>query len=69
MASTRMAFQHTTPDAPSHTPAVRRGEGQSAHGPAGKRVVRAPRTSRDATSINAAKRAPIDPRMPNLPPA
>jgi hypothetical protein len=28
-----------------------------------------PRTSRDATGINADNRAPIDPRMPNLPPA
>jgi hypothetical protein len=27
------------------------------------------RTSRDATGINADKRAPIDPRMPNLPPS
>jgi hypothetical protein len=27
------------------------------------------RTSRDSTGINADKRAPIDPRMPNLPPA
>jgi hypothetical protein len=27
------------------------------------------RTSRDATGINAKKRGPIDPRMPNLPPA
>jgi hypothetical protein len=27
------------------------------------------RTSRDATGINAEKRGPIDPRMPNLPPS
>jgi hypothetical protein len=27
------------------------------------------RTARDATSINAKDRNPIDPRMPNLPPA
>jgi hypothetical protein len=27
------------------------------------------RTARDATGINAAKRKPIDPRMPDLPPA
>ncbi|APW62959.1 hypothetical protein [Paludisphaera borealis] len=27
------------------------------------------RTARDATSINAADREPIDPRMPHLPPA
>jgi hypothetical protein len=27
------------------------------------------RTARDATGINASHRAPIDPRMPHLPPA
>lgn len=27
------------------------------------------RTSRDATSINSSKRAPIDPSMPDMPPA
>ncbi len=27
------------------------------------------RTARDATSVNPDKRAPIDPRMPHLPPA
>ena len=27
------------------------------------------RTARDSTSINADKRDPIDPRMPNIPPA
>lgn len=27
------------------------------------------RTARDATSINPEKRAPIDPAMPNMPPA
>jgi hypothetical protein len=27
------------------------------------------RTARDATGINADARAPIDPRMPNMPPA
>lgn len=27
------------------------------------------RTARDSTSINADSRAPIDPRMPNIPPA
>jgi hypothetical protein len=56
-------------DIDSHTSGTKRGEewawegkkepGREGHG----------RTSRDATGINADKRAPIDPRMPNLPPA
>jgi hypothetical protein len=64
---------------PTHEPGTRRGEemvqhegrepgrehtGQShAQRPAGTR------TARDATSINAKHRGPIDPRMPKMPPA
>ena len=70
MAGTRMVPQpETNPDSPAHTPAVRKGEEASSRPHARKRMARGPRTSRDATSINAAKRAPIDPRMPNMPPA
>jgi hypothetical protein len=29
----------------------------------------AARTARDSTSVNAADREPIDPRMPHIPPA
>lgn len=58
-----------SPDASSHIRGVHKGEEQSGRKPAGRRTVRTSRTSRDATSINAERRAPIDPRMPNMPPA
>jgi hypothetical protein len=63
-----MVKQHTTADAPSHTPGTHRGEEWAQH-------VKEPgregtgRTSRDATGINPDRRAPIDPRMPEMPPA
>jgi hypothetical protein len=60
-----MARQDTTPDKPSHTPGTPRGEdlaGKHGGGPF-------PRKADDATGINVDDRKPIDPRMPNLPPA
>jgi hypothetical protein len=63
-----MARQDTTPDAPSHTPGTHRGEDWV------KETIEPGRggataTARSSTGINAGDRAPIDPRMPNLPPA
>lgn len=62
-------MKNPRPDIDAHTPGTKRGEawtweGRKEPGREGKG-----RTSRDATGINADKRAPIDPRMPNLPPA
>ena len=57
-----------THDLPSHTPGTARGERRSRRA-IGRDKARGSRASRDATGINAEKRAPIDPRMPNLPPA
>jgi hypothetical protein len=53
---------------PSHTPGTTRGEEEvTKNGPEpGRRT--GTRTARDATSINAKARDPIDPRMPHLPP-
>ncbi len=56
-------------DISAHTNGTKRAEewayqGQKEAGREGKG-----RTARDATGINAARRAPIDPRMPHLPPA
>ena len=66
-----MAHPEVVPDISSHTPGVRKGEEEAERNrPIGSRkAAKRARTSRDATSINADKRAPIDPRMPNLPPA
>jgi hypothetical protein len=54
---------------PSHTPGTTRGEEVvQKQGPEPGRESGS-RTARDATGINAKARAPIDPRMPHLPPA
>jgi hypothetical protein len=59
-----MANEDTTGDAPSHDAGVRRGEDRSV--PVAQRRTR---MASDATGINPQDEAPIDPRMPNLPPA
>jgi hypothetical protein len=63
-----MVKQDTTRDAPSHTPGTHRGEewvrDHKAPGREGTG-----RTARDSTGINPDKRRPIDPRMPEMPPA
>lgn len=64
-----MADQNTFRDTPSHTPGTRKVEEQLRRGRLGRGTSRRSRTSRDSTSINPAKRAPIDPRMPDMPPA
>ncbi|MEO8727110.1 MAG: hypothetical protein ABI383_13435 [Acidobacteriaceae bacterium] len=61
-----MGRQETTRDAPSHSTGNRKGEelgNKFSTGWEGDT-----RTARDATSINADKRGPIDPRMPQMPP-
>lgn len=63
-----MARQHTTPDSPAHQPGVHKGEEWSRSETEPGRETSAP-DSRSSTGINADKRRPIDPRMPNLPPA
>ena len=59
-----MAVQDTTPDAPSHQPATPKGENK-----ARPLQQRRTRMASDATGINPQDRAPIDPRMPQMPPA
>lgn len=59
-----MAHDDATPDAPTHTRGTTRSEDRAA--PAAQRPTR---MAGDATGINVADRKPIDPRMPNLPPA
>lgn len=64
-----MKDQEIAVDISAHTPGVHKGEEESSRCHIGRRTARRSRTSRDATSINADKRGPIDPRMPNMPPA
>jgi hypothetical protein len=56
---------------PSHTPGTPRGEElvRKAGREPGRDRPGVGRTARDATTINADAREPIDPRMPHLPPA
>ena len=78
MGDIRVGKPDTKQDAPSHTRGVRQGNepGGIEQDPgieytgergAGKPTARA--TARMSTSINAEKRNPIDPNMPNIPPA
>ncbi len=64
-----MATPRMQPDSPTHTPGVAKGEERAGKHHPGRKPLRAPRTMRDATGINARKREPIDPSMPELPPA
>jgi hypothetical protein len=62
-------MKNPPPDISAHTSGTKRGEefaylGEKEAGREGNG-----RTARDSTGINANKRKPIDPRMPNLPPA
>lgn len=63
-----MAEQKTTPDAPAHTPGASGGEEQVEDGAEPEREDGA-RVARDSTGINPEERGPIDPKMPDMPPA
>jgi hypothetical protein len=63
--------RRVTPDLPAHTPGTPKGEElvrRSGREP-GRQKKEPHRTARDSTSINAAAHGPIDPRMPQMPPA
>ena len=69
MADVNTGKADVEPDAPAHTPGVKQGnsrgnyEKQSGHHPDGRR------SAESSTGVNAKGREPIDPSMPNLPPA
>ena len=63
-----MKDQTATATLPSHTPGTHRGEGWVKTTKEPGREQETP-SARNSTGINAAKRNPIDPRMPHLPPA
>jgi hypothetical protein len=62
--------EEVRPDLPSHTAGTPKGEERvrRAGREPGREDPRVGRTARDATSINPRARAPIDPRMPQMPP-
>jgi hypothetical protein len=69
MANLKTGTPDVAPDAPAHVRGIKQGnsrgnyERQAGHKPDG-RV-----TAERSTGVNAKARNPIDPRMPNLPPA
>ncbi len=56
-------------DIDAHTKGTKRGEEWAYEGKKEPGREGQGRTARDSTSVNPKSRAPIDPRMPNLPPA
>lgn len=72
VANVRVGAAQTTPTAPSHTRGVKsgnaRGNFKKDPGLVGTEDG-ARATARRSTGINPKARNPIDPRMPNLPPA
>ena len=59
-----MTDQDTSVDSTAHAVGIRKGESRAA--PLAERPTR---KADDATGINLSQRGPIDPRMPQLPPA
>lgn len=59
-----MAHQDATAETPAHQPGARKGEDRAK--PLPERMTR---MASDASGINPEQRGPIDPRMPQLPPA
>jgi hypothetical protein len=68
MTPIKLGKRQTATDKPTHTPGTKQGnstgnyEKQPGHLPDGRS------TARRSTGINAKKREPVDPRMPNLSP-
>ncbi len=71
--------QDTSPEAPAHTPGTAKGEekvmnegkepGRLDTNEAGADRPAGTSTARNSTSVNAEEMEPIDPEMPNMPPA
>jgi hypothetical protein len=57
------------PDAPAHTPGIRMGNQLGAFARERGHTADGKATARRSTGIDSRSRDPIDPQMPNLPPA
>jgi len=65
-----MAKQETSPNAPMHTPGASRDEAKSEReGKEPRRDEDSGRMAEDSTGINPDDREPVDPGMPEMPPA
>ena len=77
--NTKTGKQDTSPEAPAHTPGTGKGEEKATYegkeagrhdtGDAGAGRPAGTSTARNSTSVNAEEMEPIDPDMPNMPPA
>ena len=69
MANLKTGKPDVKPDLPSHTAGVRQGNSKGNYEKQGGHLPDGRRTAASSTGVNSAGREPIDPRMPNLPPA
>ena len=69
MAELSTGTPDVAPDAPSHVKGIKSGNSRGNYEKMAGLNADGTRTAESATGINAKARNPIDPRMPNLPPA
>jgi hypothetical protein len=65
----RLGKPATGMDAPAHTPGVMQGNSRGNYERQAGMLEDGRRTAAASTGVGAGKREPIDPSMPNLPPA
>jgi hypothetical protein len=65
----KLGKQHTSTDKPTRTPGVRQGNAPGSYDSMVGHLPDGRSTAARSTGVNADKREPIDPRMPNLSPA
>jgi hypothetical protein len=68
MAQLRTGKPDVAPDAPSHVKGIKSGNATGNYAKARGHLPDGRSTAERSTGINASKRNPIDPRMPNLSP-
>ena len=69
MATIRIGNADVDPSAPAHTPGVPEGNAKGNYEKNAGHNRDGTATARRSTGVNAKAAGPIDPRMPNLPPA
>ena len=69
MADVRKRDAQADPTASAHTPGIKSGNSTGNYDKTVGLLADGKRDARASTGVNAKARQPIDPRMPNLPPA
>jgi hypothetical protein len=65
----KLGKRQTKTDAPAHTPGIKQGNSRGNYERQAGMLEDGRRTAAASTGVGAGKREPIDPSMPNLPPA